>query len=108
MPLQKLPRQLGRSGFVDEALQPFPDQWAFLTSVTPMEPHGIEPTILRATGGAHPLDVTLVADEDSLEPWKPRPSANQRLTGPMPEPVSVTQANLVYVEKGPLPQSLAN
>ena len=26
----------------------------------------------------------------------------------MPEFVSVTQANLVYVEKGPLPQSLAN
>ncbi len=108
LPLQKLPRELGRSVFVDEALQPFPDQWAFLTSVRSMEPHDIEPTILRATGGAHPLDVTFVADEDSLEPWKPRPSANQRLTGPMPESVSVTQANLVYVEKGPLPQSLAN
>jgi len=108
LPLQKLPRELGRSVFVDEALQQFPDQWAFLTSVTPMEPHDIEPTILRATGGAHPLDVTFVADEDSLEPWKPGPSANQRLTGPMPESVSVTQANLVYVEKGPLPQSLAN
>ncbi|HYN59648.1 MAG TPA: DEAD/DEAH box helicase family protein, partial [Rubrivivax sp.] len=108
LPLQKLPRELGRSVFVDETLQPFPDQWAFLMSVRPMEPHDIEPTILRATGGAHPLDVTFVADEDSLEPWKPRPSANQRLTGPMPESVSVTQANLVYVEKGPLPQSLAN
>jgi superfamily II DNA or RNA helicase len=94
--------------FVDETLKPFPDQWAYLASITPMEPHDIEPTILRATGGAHPLDVTFVADEDSLEPWKPRPSANQRLTGPIPESVSVTQANLVYVEKGPLPQSLAN
>ena len=73
-----------------------------------MEQHDIEPTILRATGGSHPIDVTFVADEDSLEPWKPHPSANQRLTGPMPESVSVTQANLVYVEKGPLPQSLAN
>ena len=73
-----------------------------------MEPHDIEPTILRATGGSHPLDVTFVADEDSLEPWKPRPSANQRLMGTVPESVAVTQANLVYVEKGPLPQSLAN
>ena len=108
LPLQKLPRELGRSVFVDETLKPFPDQWAYLASITPMEPHDIEPTILRATGGANPLDVTFVADEDSLEPWKPRPSANQRLTGPMPESVSVTQANLVYVEKGPLPQSLAN
>jgi len=108
LPLQKLPRELGRSVFVDEALLPFADQWAFLASVRPMEPYDIDPTILRATGGAHPLDVTFVADEDSLEPWKPRPATNQRLTGPMPKCVLVTQANLVYVEKGPLPQSLAN
>jgi superfamily II DNA or RNA helicase len=108
LPLQKLPRAMGRSVFVDEALQPFPDQWAFLRSVRPMEPHDIEPTMLRATDGAHPLDVTFVADEDSLEPWKPRPSPNQRLTGPMPASVSVTQANLVYVEKEALPQALAN
>ena len=108
LPLQKQPREQGRSVFVDDALQPFPDQWAFLTSIRPMAPNDIDPTILRATGGSHPLDVTFVADEDSLEPWKPRPSASQRLTGPMPKCVSVTQANLVYVEKGPLPQSLAN
>ena len=108
LPLLQAAPELGRSVFVDEALQPVPDQWAFLMSITPMEPHDIEPAILRATGGSHLLDVTFVADEDSLEPWKPRPSANQRLTGPMPESVSVTQANLVYVAKGPLPQSLAN
>lgn len=77
LPMQKLPRELGRSVFVDETLQPFPDQWAYLTSVRPMVPHDIEPTIFRANGGAHPLDVTFVADEDALEPWKPRPSANQ-------------------------------
>jgi superfamily II DNA or RNA helicase len=108
LPLQKLPRELGRSVFVDAALQPFPDQWAFLRAITPMAPHDIEPTLLRATGGTHPLDVTFVADEDSLEPWNSRPSANERLAGTMPECVSVTQANMVYVEKGPLPQPLAN
>lgn len=76
LPLQKLPRELGRSVFVDEVLQPFPDQWAFLKSVRPMEPHDIEPAILRAIGSSHPLDVTFVADDGALESWKPRPSAN--------------------------------
>jgi hypothetical protein len=108
LPLQKLPREQGRSVFVDDALQPFPDQWAFLASMAPMAARDIEPTILRATGGEHPLDVTFVADDDSLEPWKPRPSASQRLTGPMPDSITVTQANMLFVEKGPLPQSLAN
>ena len=43
---------------------PYPDQWAFLASIQPMPPHDIEPTILRATGGAHPLDVTFIDEED--------------------------------------------
>ncbi len=54
--------------FVDDALRPHPDQWAFLASVQPMASHDIEPTILRATGGAHPLDVTFITEEDQQEP----------------------------------------
>lgn len=68
LPLQKQPREQGRSVFVEDALQAFPDQWANLASIEPMAPRDIEPTILRATGGSHPLDVTFVVDEDSLEP----------------------------------------
>ncbi|MBL0085134.1 MAG: hypothetical protein IPP44_00150 [Ideonella sp.] len=45
--LQEAARELN-AVFVDEALQPFPDQWAFQTSVRPMAPHDIAPTILRA------------------------------------------------------------
>lgn len=60
LPLQKKPRENGRSVFVDATLQPHPDQWAFLASIQPMPPHDIEPTILRATGNAHPLDVTFI------------------------------------------------
>jgi hypothetical protein len=32
LPLQKVPRENGGSVFVDDALRPFPDQWAFLAS----------------------------------------------------------------------------
>lgn len=55
LPLQKNPRKNGCSVFVDEVLRPYPDQWAFLATIQPMSPHDIEPTILRATGSAHPL-----------------------------------------------------
>lgn len=64
LPLQKLPRESGGSVFVDDALQPYADQWAFLAAVQAMAPHDIEPTILRATGGSHPLDVTFIDEED--------------------------------------------
>lgn len=108
LPLQKEAREKGRSVFVDATLQPYPDQWAFLAAIQPMPAHDIEPTILRATGGAHPLDVTFIEDEDLATPWKRTSSGGQRLAGPMPAALTVTLANLVYFEKEQLPQALAN
>ena len=108
LPLQKQPRENGGSVFVDDALQPYPDQWAFLASVQPMAPHDIEPTILRATGGAHPLDVTFITGEDQQEPWKRTALAEPRLPGPMPTSLTVTLSNMLYFDKDSLPQALAN
>lgn len=73
-----------------------------------MAPHDIEPTILRATGGSPPLDVTFIIEEDQQEPWKRATPARQRLPGPMPATLTVTLANLLYFEKAHLPQALAN
>ncbi len=108
LPLQKEARDKGRSVFVDAALQPYPNQWTFLAAIRPMPAHDIEPTILRATGGTHPLDVTFIEDEDLATPWKRTSASGQRLAGPMPEVLTVTLANLIYFEKEQLPQALAN
>lgn len=108
LPLQKWPRGNGCSVFVDSNLRPYPDQWMFLASIQPMASHDIEPTILRATGGVHPLDVTFINDEDLATPWKHESTATKKLTGPMPTSLTVTLANLIYFEKAQLPQALAN
>lgn len=103
LPLQKHPRESGCSVFVDGALRPHPDQWAFLAGVQPMAPHDIEPTILRATGGVHPLDVTFIDEEDLATPWKRQATTTGKLPGTMPKALTVTLANLVYFEKSALP-----
>ncbi len=108
LPLQKKPRENGCSVFVDANWRPYPDQWAFLGSVRPMPTGDIEPTILRATGGAHPLDVTYIEAEDLATPWMRSTLSTAKLPGPMPEALTVTVANLVYFEKAQLPRPLAN
>jgi len=108
LPLQKHPRENGCSVFVDAELKPHGDQWAFLASIQPMAPHDIEPTILRAIGGTHPLDVTFIDDEDLATPWKRATATSTKLAGTMPAALSVTLANLIYFEKAKLPQALAN
>ena len=108
LPLQKKPRENGCSVFVDTDLRPYPDQWAFLASIQPMEPQDIEPTILRATDGTHPLDVTFIDEEDLATPWKRSTPAIVKLSGAMPKTLRVTLGNLIYFEKAQLPLSLIN
>lgn len=108
LPLQKAPRESGGSVFVDRDMQPHDDQWAFLAGMPKMAPADIEPTILRATGGSHPLDVTFIDSEDQATPWRRQEPASSRLPEPMPASLKITLANLVYFEKAALPQPLAN
>ncbi len=108
LPLQKGPREQGFSVFVDAGLRPYPDQWTFLSSIQPMAAHDIEPTLLRATGDVHPLDVTFIDDEDLATPWKRENTSARKLAGPCPGSLTVTLANQVYFEKAQLPQALAN
>ncbi len=108
LPLQKKPRERGRSVFVGERFEPLPDQWAFLAAVAPMKATDIEGAILRATGGGHPLDVAFVTEEDEPEPWKrPAPSLGN-IPAPLPESLKLVLANQIFIEKAQLPQTLAN
>ncbi|MDQ1363071.1 MAG: hypothetical protein QG652_931, partial [Pseudomonadota bacterium] len=108
LPLQKKPREQGCSVFVDNALRPYPDQWAFLASMQSMSPNDIESFILLATGGKHPLDVTFIDDEDNKQPWKHVAPISDKLPESVPETLAITLSNQIYFEKTQLPQSLAN
>lgn len=108
LPLQKWPRERGCSVFVDVELRPYADQWGFLATIQSMAAHDIEPTVLRATGGVHPLDVTFIDEEDLATPWQPGSNSPKLPAGPIPKALTVTLANLIYFEKAHLPQALAN
>lgn len=108
LPLQKKPRENGCSVFVDESLNPYQDQWNFLASIKRMSPDDIEPTIFSATGKMHPLDVTFIDEEDQKEPWRTEKTSSNKLVGTMPATINLILANLIYIEKIGLPQSLAN
>ncbi len=108
LPLQKKSREKDCSLFVDDALRPYPDQWAFLASIQPMPAQDIAPIILLAIDNRHPLDITFISDEDLREPWKGPVARSNKLADPMPESINITLANLIYFEKEQLPQPLLN
>lgn len=108
LPLQKQPREQGGSVFVDENFSPYKDQWTFLTSIRLLPSLELESAILRATGGRHPLDVAFVAEEHEREPWNRRTPVSSRISGPLPESLTLVLANLIFVAKADLPQPLLN
>ena len=108
LPLQKQPRESGRSVFVDEHLQPCPDQWGFLASIRPMSRRDLEDAILRASGGHHPLDVAFAPEDDDSKPWQRPSPVPPRIPGPLPQSLVLVLANQIFIAKADLPQPLAN
>lgn len=108
LPLQKQPREQGCSLFVDENFIPYPDQWGFLATIRPMPRLELENAVLRATGGRHPLDIAFVSEENEREPWKRSAPTSARISGPLPESLTLVQANQIFISKADLPQRLAN
>jgi len=107
LPLQKEPRQRGCSVFVDDDLQPYPDQWAYLASLERLSLAGLQAVIQTATGGVHPLDLTFIDEEDLATPWK-APPAIRTLSRVLPGSITLTLADRLYVERSGLPQPLLN
>lgn len=108
LPLQKQPRESGRSVFVDEHLQPYPDQWAFLASIRSMSRRDLEDAIMRASGGRHPLDVAFACEEEGSKPWQRPLTVPAQIAGPLPESLTLVLANQIFIAKTDLPQPLAN
>src|SRR5450830_470747 len=110
LPLQKHPRDLGRSVFVDANLQPLPDQWIFLESIKPLAQAHIETILNKLVGDRHPLDIAYaeVPDENADTPWIEPAKPNIKLTGVMPKTVIATIAGQIFIEKAGLPQTLMN
>lgn len=107
LPLQKEARQRGCSVFVDDDLQPYPDQWAYLASLQLYSAAGLHAVIHSVTGGTHPLDLSFIDEEDMGTPWK-QPPAQTKLSGPLPASLTLTLADRLYVERSGLPQPLLN
>jgi superfamily II DNA or RNA helicase len=114
LPLQYEPRQQGNSVFVDEQLEPFADQWAFLASVQRIEPGAAELIAREATRTGQVIGVRLADDVDdqaTVAPWTRLPSGPTAVThiaGTLPSKVKAVLAQRLFIEKTGLPPPLLN
>lgn len=112
LPLQKKPREKGNSVFVDQDFNPYPDQWAFLSSVQKMTEQALENLLETIGDEGEIIGVrSVLSDEDQNEPWKLLPSGKSKDPLPLgflPDKLSLILSNQIYIEKAALPAPLRN
>ncbi len=111
LPLQKQARERGNSVFVDDGLVPYPDQWAFLSTVGAISRFHVEAIVRDAERSGQIVGLRFPpADEDEDEPWATPPSRQRKqpaITG-LPRTLEVVLGNEIYVAKEGLVPALRN
>ncbi|MDE0037355.1 MAG: DEAD/DEAH box helicase family protein [Gammaproteobacteria bacterium] len=111
LPLQRAPRRVGNSVFIDDDLQPHADQWEFLAAVERMSLACTESMVRTAEDRGRVVGVRAVAEDEDFakEPWLAPPSrtsASPAIIGSLPENVELTLGDRVYIAKAGLPPGL--
>jgi len=111
LPLQKAARQHANSVFLDEALEPWSDQWSFLATVRRVARRQVEEIVRDAERRGQVLGVRLPPEEDDAEPWTASPSREPGappLTGELPQTLELVLGNQIYIAKEGLHPGLRN
>lgn len=111
LPLQKKPRELDNSVFLDENLIPYSDQWEYLSSVIKISPAEVKKIISIAIKNDRITGVRMpVIDETEEKPWEAPPFRKEKvkIIGPFPETIDIVYANQIFIPKKELSPSLHN
>ena len=112
LPMQKVPREQGNSVFVDDELLPWPDQWAFLSTILRMPRSRVEEIARDAETRGRVTGVRFaLAEEGDAEPWNSPPSRRHReipILEPLPAEIEIILGDQIYLTKRSLPPSLRN
>ncbi|MDP3113731.1 MAG: DEAD/DEAH box helicase family protein [Candidatus Cloacimonadaceae bacterium] len=105
LPLQKESRKHGNSIFVNVELQPYEDQWAFLSEIQKLSLDKINQLIALLTTDNPPIGSLRVTTDDDTLPWE-QVTRNEAVYTDLPVKVNVFVSNMIFIEKEGLPQKL--
>jgi superfamily II DNA or RNA helicase/very-short-patch-repair endonuclease len=112
LPLQRRPRQAGNTIFVDDRFAPYPDQWAFLSTIQRIDRAAVEKIVRDAEASDRIVGVRhAVSDEDDPAPWTMPPSRRRKeppIAGPLPGKLELVIGDAIYLAKKALSPSLRN
>jgi hypothetical protein len=110
--MQKQPREHGNSIFLDDQFNPYPDQWAFLSTIRKIRRHEVEERVHDAEGKGRIVGVRLAPpDEDDGAPWTILASHCPKeapIADPVPKSLELVLGNQIYIARDVLTPELRN
>ena len=111
LPLAAGPRENGNSLFLDDGFEPWPDQWAFLSSLRRLSLAETSEIVDEANRQGRIVGLRLPIDDEDQEPWAAPPSRRllvPRISAPLPEHVDAVLGDRIYIPRTGLPPALVN
>jgi superfamily II DNA or RNA helicase len=111
LPLQGRAREHGNTVFLDGELQPYEDQWPYLSCVDKLSRQQVLAIVNDASSTGQILGLRLPSEDEDDEPWASPPSRRKKqqpIQGDLPEEVDVVLGNRLYVDRSNLPPTLTN
>jgi superfamily II DNA or RNA helicase len=107
LPLQREPRELGNSVFLDDKQVPHADQWAFLASIPRIDRETVERIVAAAEKQGRIVGVRPAATtETATFAIRAVGCASHSVWGPLPDRLEITLDDQIYVPKAALPTAL--
>lgn len=114
LPLQRRARDASNSVFVDAALNPWTDQWSFLSSMKRLDATFVYAFADEASRRGQVIGVRISdapEDEDERKPWQRLPSRGPKkvvITEALPLKVKAMLSQRLFIQKSDLPSPLLN
>ncbi len=109
LPLQGLARQAGNSVFLDDDLEPYHDQWAYMAGIRRLKRQTLEALVDAASAADRILGVRVPVDDEDGEPWLAPPSRRRSppmISGALPVSLIMVMADQLYIPRKELPPGL--
>ena len=98
LPLQLNARRNNNSVFIDENLEPYDDQWDFLSNIHKLKEEEIDRYISQLSSGNELGDLRQSEDEE-CKPWEKSRTNYIVSRSDFPDAVYITKANMLYINK---------
>ncbi len=109
LPLQGLSRQAGNSVFLDDDLEPYHDQWAYMAGIRRLKRQTLETLVDAASAAGRILGVRVPVNDEDEEPWLAPPSRRQNppmISGVLPVSLTMVMADQLYIPRKELSPGL--